>query len=150
MTVAPFWRADAYRPGREPCLCLDIQRASRAIGRHFDEAFRPIGLTNWQFSLLMVIDRRHDAPIGTLAIDLGSDRTTLTGNLKPLERRGLVTVRTDMDDRRRRCVRLTDDGTAVLAEARRLWRAAHDAALDNLDAYDLGAFRGALRTVAGV
>ena len=35
---------------RDNCLCLHIQRAARALARHFDEALRPLGLTQGQFS----------------------------------------------------------------------------------------------------
>jgi hypothetical protein len=38
---------------RDNCLCLNVQRAARALARLFDEALRPLGLTNGQFSLLM-------------------------------------------------------------------------------------------------
>jgi DNA-binding MarR family transcriptional regulator len=54
------------------------------------------------------------------------DRTTLTANLKPLERRGLVTVQPDTTDRRGRRLQLTDEGRALLKQALPLWRAAHD------------------------
>lgn len=35
---------------RDTCLCLHVQRAARALARRFDEALRPLGLTNGQFS----------------------------------------------------------------------------------------------------
>ena len=38
---------------RDTCLCLHLRRAARAVGRRFDAALRPLGLTNGQFSLLM-------------------------------------------------------------------------------------------------
>src|ERR1700734_2453860 len=86
---------------RDACLCLHTQRAARALARRFDEAFRPLGLTSGQFSLLMSLNRPPPAPgIGAVAALLGVDRTTLTAALKPLERRGLVTVAADPADRR--------------------------------------------------
>ena len=42
---------------RDTCLCLHMQRAARALARRFDEALRPVGLTNGQFSLLMSLNR---------------------------------------------------------------------------------------------
>ena len=80
----------ATRMVRDACLCLHLQRASRAVGRQFDEAFRPLGLTSGQFSLLMSLNRPEPPTIGNVAALLAMDRTTLTANLKPLERRGLV------------------------------------------------------------
>ncbi|MBV9567317.1 MAG: MarR family transcriptional regulator, partial [Hyphomicrobiales bacterium] len=42
---------------RDHCLCLHMQRAARAVARRFDAAFRPLNLTNGQFSLLMSLNR---------------------------------------------------------------------------------------------
>src|ERR687898_395720 len=99
---------------RDTCLCLHIQRAARAVARRFDDALRPLGLTNGQFSLLMSLNRPKPPSIGSLAALLAMDRTTLTANLKPLERRGLVTVSVDPDDRRGRSVLLTKAGRTAL------------------------------------
>jgi DNA-binding MarR family transcriptional regulator len=132
------------------CLCLDVQRAGRAIGRRFDEAFRPLGLNNWQFSLLMALNRPTPLTMSGLAERLAMDRTTTTANLKPLERRGLVEIRRDEKDARVRRIVLTEAGRAVLAEAVDRWRAANDAVVASLGGTDLAAFRSALRTIAGV
>src|ERR1700751_23070 len=77
---------------RDACLCLHVQRAARALARRFDEAFRPVGLTNGQFSLLMSLNRPTPAAMGSVTSLLATDRTTLTAALKPLERRGLLEV----------------------------------------------------------
>jgi DNA-binding MarR family transcriptional regulator len=55
------------------------------------------------------------------------DRTTLTANLKPLERRGLVAVTVDDDDRRGRLMTLTAAGRTVLAKALPHWKQAQAA-----------------------
>lgn len=104
------------------CLCLAVQRASRAVGRSFDEAFRPLGLTNWQFSLLAMLCRPEPFTVTRLADAMGMDRTTITSNLKPLARRGLVAVVADPGDRRVRRIALTEAGLALLVEASALWR----------------------------
>src|SRR3954449_10157964 len=87
---------------RDTCLCLHIQRAARALARRFDEALRPLGLTNGQFSLMMSLNRPEPPRIGSVAALLAMDRTTLTAALKPLERRGLVEVPPDQGGRRSR------------------------------------------------
>jgi DNA-binding MarR family transcriptional regulator len=109
---------------RDICLCLHIQRAARAVGRRYDDALRPMQLTNGQFSLLMSLNRAEAPSIGSVAALLAMDRTTLTANLKPLERRGLVTVAVDADDRRSRLMSLTPAGQALLAAAIPLWKRA--------------------------
>jgi len=106
---------------RDTCLCLHIQRAARAIARRFDDALRPVGLTNGQFSLLMSLNRPEPPTISSVSTLLAMDRTTLTANLKPLERRGLLKVTVDQADRRSRRLVLTPDGQDVLAKAAPLW-----------------------------
>jgi DNA-binding MarR family transcriptional regulator len=112
---------------RDTCLCLHVQRAARALARHFDDVLRPVGLTNGQFSLLMSLNRPEPPTIGSVSALLAMDRTTLTANLKPLERRGLVKVAVDARDKRSRRLSLTAKGRAVLAEASPLWTSAHAA-----------------------
>lgn len=116
---------EATRLVRGACLCFRAQRAARALARRFDEAFRPLDLTNGQFSLLAALGQLQAPTLGAVAAALGMDRTTLTAKLKPMERRGLVKINADRDDRRERRLTLTDAGAALLLEALPLWRAAH-------------------------
>jgi DNA-binding MarR family transcriptional regulator len=110
---------------RDTCLCLHLQRAARAVARRFDAALRPLGLTSGQFSLLMSLNRPEPASIGNVSALLAMDRTTLTANLKPLERRGLVTVMADGADKRTRRLTLTPAGRALLCAAVPAWRRTH-------------------------
>ncbi|MFG1297181.1 MULTISPECIES: MarR family winged helix-turn-helix transcriptional regulator [Xanthobacter] len=114
--------ADLAHTVGETCLCLAVQRASRIVGRSFDEAFRPLGLTNWQFSLLATLSRSEPFTVTRLAEAMGMDRTTITSNLKPLVRRGLAAVVADGSDRRVRRIALTSSGQELLAEASEVWR----------------------------
>ena len=116
---------------RDTCLCFHLQRAARALARRFDEALRPLGLTSWQFSLLMALNQPAPPSIGSVASVLGADRTTLTAALKPLQRRGLVMVSVDTNDRRSHRLKLTRAGCALLARAVPIWRRSH-AEIDRL------------------
>lgn len=110
---------------RDTCLCLHLQRAARIVGRHFDDALRDVGLSNWQFSLLMSLNQPQPPLMGAVARLLGMDRTTLTAALKPLQRRGLVVISRDASDGRARRLGLTDTGQATLAAAVPIWRETH-------------------------
>jgi len=112
---------------RDNCLCLHLQRAARKIARCFDEALRPVGLTNGQFSLLMSLNRPAPPAMGAVAELLAMDRTTLTAALKPLERRALVSVAPDPADRRSRRMSLTAAGRRLLARAVPIWETTHAA-----------------------
>jgi DNA-binding MarR family transcriptional regulator len=132
---------------RDRCLCLHLQRAARAVARRFDAALKPVGLNNGQFSILMALNRPQPPRIGDLAPFLAMDRTTLTANLKPLERRGLIAVLPDDQDRRSRRLRLTDAGRDLLVEAVPIWRATHDDMDAALPESDGAALRNDLRAL---
>src|SRR5688572_15463507 len=112
---------------RDTCLCLHLQRAARVVARRFDDVFRPLGITQGQFSLLMSLNRPEPPTMGSVADLLAMDRTTLTANLKPLERRGLLTIKIDSADRRSRRLALTPEGRALLAAAAPIWKRTHAA-----------------------
>jgi DNA-binding MarR family transcriptional regulator len=133
---------------RDCCLCLHVQRAARALGRRFDEALRPVGLTNGQFSLLMSLNRPVPPSMGSVASLLAMDRTTLTAAVKPLERRGLVTVAVDPDDRRSRLLGLTPAGKSLLASAVPIWQRTHDAVEAQLPGGDPERLRQDLRALS--
>lgn len=107
---------------RDLCFCLHVQRAARALARRYDMALRPVGITSGQFSLLMSLNRPEPPSMRAVADVLAMDRTTLTANLKPLERRGLVRTEPDARDRRSRRLILTAQGKTLLAAAVPVWR----------------------------
>jgi len=121
---------------RDTCLCLHVQRAARAMARRFDDALRPLDLTHGQFSLLTSLNRPLPARLGAVAEVLAMDRTTLTAALKPLERRGLIDVGVDPNDKRGRILTLTRQGKRLLAAAVPVWKRTHariDRDLGNAD-----------------
>ena len=133
---------------RDHCLCLHLQRSARKIARRFDEALRPVGLTNGQFSLLMSLNRPEAPGMGAVAALLAMDRTTLTAALKPLERRALVTVAPDPADGRSRLMRLTAAGRRLLARAVPIWEATHAAVEALLADRDPDRLRRSLRALS--
>jgi DNA-binding MarR family transcriptional regulator len=110
---------------RDTCLCLGVQQVARALARSFDETLRPLDLTNGQYSLLMSLNQPELPTIGAVANLLSLDRTTLTAALKPLERRRLITVKADPDDKRSRRLALTEAGHALLLRALPIWKKHH-------------------------
>jgi DNA-binding MarR family transcriptional regulator len=125
MSKTPRVSFEATLHVRDSCLCLHVQRAARALARSFDEALRPLDLTNGQFSLMMSLNRPEPANMRTLAALLAMDRTTLTAAAKPLERRGLVAVAIDPTDKRNRLMTLTAVGQKLLSRAIPIWSRMH-------------------------
>ena len=133
---------------RDACFCLHVQRAARAISRLYYEARRPLGLTNGQYSLLMSLNRPEPAGMGETSELLAMDRTTLTANLKPLERRGLVKVTVDKADKRSRRLHLTAAGRALLVEAVPIWKRAQAAVARRLAGSSPDRLRADLRALS--
>ncbi len=133
---------------RDHCLCLHAQRAARALARRFDDALRPVGLTSGQFSLLMSLNRPAPPTVGSVAQLLAMDRTTLTANLKPLEREDLVVVRVDPEDRRARRLHLTAKGLSRLASAVPIWTSTHAEIEARLGEAEAARLRSALLALA--
>ena len=133
---------------RDRCLCLHTQRAARALGRRFDDAFAAVNLSSGQFSLLVSLNRPVPPSLGAVARLLAMDRTTLTANLKPLQRRGLVKVSVDKQDRRSRLLVLTAKGKNLLVKAVPIWRRIHGELDEHISQGRLDALRSGLLALA--
>ena len=133
---------------RDTCFGLHVRRAARVLARHYDDALKPVELTSGQFSLLMSLNRLRPAGMAAVAALLAMDRTTLTANLKPLERRGLVEVTVDAADRRGRLLALTPAGRSRLVAAMPLWQEAQRTAGRRLAGSDPDRMRADLRALS--
>jgi DNA-binding MarR family transcriptional regulator len=133
---------------RDTCLCLHVQRAARALARLFDDALRPVGLTNGQFSLMMSLNRPEPPPMGPVASLLAMDQTTLTAALKPLQRKGWVDVIPNPRDKRGRLLLLTGEGRRVLAAALPIWESTHATLEEKLPEGNAGRLRRDLHALA--
>jgi DNA-binding MarR family transcriptional regulator len=105
------------------CACANLRKAARALTQLFDEALAPSGLRVTQFTLLVTSRLMGESTINELAERMAMDRTTLSRNLKPLVRSGLLEVRPGKDGRTR-LVRITQAGEQALEEAYPLWHGA--------------------------
>jgi DNA-binding MarR family transcriptional regulator len=121
--AAKYLDAAKLREVARACACANLRRAARALTQLFDEALAPSGLRVTQFTLLVTSRLAGESTINELAERMAMDRTTLSRNLKPLVRSGLLEVRPG-EDGRRRLVRLTPAGEQALEEAYPLWQQA--------------------------
>src|SRR3954463_12064452 len=94
---------------REQCLATKLRQATRALTQHYDEAIAEAGIRSTQFTLLVALTQAPRAPLSKLAEVLVMDRTTLTRNLAPLIRDGLVEEH-PFEDRRIRAYALSAKG----------------------------------------
>jgi DNA-binding MarR family transcriptional regulator len=103
------------------CTCLRLRKAARCMTQIYDQHLEPFSLTVTQFSLLGHVRAFDGIGIGALAEKLITDPTTLTRNLRPLERRDLLILVHDPNDRRSRRLHLTDKGREAYVTAKPAW-----------------------------
>lgn len=96
--------------------CLAMGLTSRDMRESFERFLDRHGLSNGRFLSLMVMYRTPDQTVSPslLAHAVGVTRATMTGLLDGLERDGLVLRTDDAEDRRKKLVRLTEQGLALL------------------------------------
>lgn len=106
------------------CFCYKTRAASRTITRFYDDALKSTGLKANQFTMLVSINIQAPVSISHLAESLSMERTTLTRNLNPLEKQGLVSLSSGVG--RIRNANLTKQGKETLEVVRPLWLKAQE------------------------
>lgn len=109
----------------DACCCFNLRRASRLVTQIYDETLRPSGIRATQFTLLAMVRGKGSLSVNELAELALTDRTTLTRNLRPLERDGLIETAPG-DDQRVREISITAKGERVLGRALPLWERAQE------------------------
>lgn len=118
----------------DQCLCFRARRVSRALTRRYDEALRPLGIQATQLTLLnaIALTGRTGGTMGAVADFLAMDATTLSRNVRPLEKAGLVRVTRQEADGRVRMAALLPAGRRMIEQALPLWTRAHQEILSAL------------------
>jgi DNA-binding MarR family transcriptional regulator len=126
------------------CTCSNLRQASRVVTQFFEQALEPASLKITQLPVLVAATTKGPLPMSKLAEELVMDRTTLTRNLQPLQRAGLIRI-SPGDDRRARMVSVTEKGIDALERAVPLWREAQTAMVDHLGRFQWGVLMDNLR-----
>lgn len=113
----------AEKNNLKDCACFNIRKSARVITQLYDEAMHPLGIRATQFTILAVVSHRGDITVTELADHLAMDRTTLTRNLRPLEKQGFIKAQQG-EDRRTRMISLSKKGLNKLEKAIPLWKQA--------------------------
>lgn len=145
----------AARTIADQCLCFRARRTARLITRMYDDALRPLGLQPTQLTLMSAIAllcQRQGGPVslGLIADTIALDVTTLSRNMRALEKAGHVRVAPDGEDGRVRLASLTPAGEKALARAEPLWAEAHARIVSALGDAESEQLRLALDTTAQV
>jgi DNA-binding MarR family transcriptional regulator len=107
--------------GPDDCNCLAVRQAARHITQFYDQLLAPSGLRTTQFSILAKLRRLGPMTINALAAEMVMDRTTLSRNILPLERDGLIAVQQGSRDRRSKELQVTAAGEARFRAGMKGW-----------------------------
>ncbi|NOQ90398.1 MAG: MarR family transcriptional regulator [Gammaproteobacteria bacterium] len=105
------------------CACFNVRKSARVLTKHYDDALHPLGLKPTQFTILAVLSSIDAITVTDLAEFMVLDRTTLTRNLRPLEKQGMLKTNAG-EDRRTRMISLSKKGLNKLEKAIPLWKQA--------------------------
>jgi DNA-binding MarR family transcriptional regulator len=131
------------------CAVYNLRRTTRLVSQAYDRALRPLGLKITQFSLLVAAHTLDDLVLTKLAKNMGMDRTTLSRNLRLLEKKGMVRIEKGEDQRELR-VALTDQGYGILKQAIPLWEKAQERVMNGVGATRYEGILTDLRALAKV
>ena len=120
------------------CVCGSVRKAARAITKIYDDALRPAGLRITQLGILGATIRMEPVTISQLAEATMTDRTTLTRNLKLLERKKFIRIEAGADQRERE-IKITSRGREALTLAYPIWKETQDRVIKELgeDRWDI-------------
>ena len=126
-----------------PCYCLKLRKSAKTVTDYYNSVLEPAGITIAQFLFLMQLSAHSGCSVTELAKACELDSSTMTRNLKPLLRQGLVANVKEAGARNSRLI-LTDHGKQVCREAKQLWLQAQEAFQNKLGAEGVDALVRAL------
>lgn len=108
----------------EACINLSLKKADRIINSVYNRHLSECGLSASQFSTLRVINFVGMCSSQVIQDILILDQTTLSRNLKKMVSDGLIGVKEDKNDRRRRLLSLTAKGKTLCDAGEKRWNEA--------------------------
>jgi DNA-binding MarR family transcriptional regulator len=118
--------------------------ASRAVSRLYNDEIRKTGIEITQFGMLELLNHLGPMTQNQLGERMAAGKTTVSRNVKLLERQGWVSIEEGGDDRRRRVVSLTEGGRKQLKKTRPHWQRAQERIEAAIPAEQLKALRDLL------
>ena len=135
LTMEPItqnnYSSQFYEEINAKCCCFNMRKVMRAVTQFFDRYLEQTNIRSTQFTLLVALSSLKAKTLTEIAENLVMDRTTLTRNLKPLEKLELITTLQSMDKRSKVYI-LTDKGKETVAKAVPLWEEAQKSVVNSL------------------
>jgi DNA-binding MarR family transcriptional regulator len=107
------------------CACASARRVARTLTQLYDRSLRSAGLEAPQFALMMTLDKQGPCSQAELGRRYALDKTTVSRNLRLLERNGWIQSSPGRD-RRERQFTLAAAGRRCIAAATPRWRHAQE------------------------
>jgi DNA-binding MarR family transcriptional regulator len=120
--TSPDPSIDTYREVLRECASFNLRKASRVVTQLYDDVLQPTGLRSTQVALLVLLAVENESSMSRLARQMMLSPSTLSRNLGPLQRDGLVDVRPA--GKRGKNVSLTAAGRNALSDAFPYWQEA--------------------------
>lgn len=111
--------------------CFNLRKVTRAVTQFYDRHLESAGIRSTQFTLLLTLTSATGKTLTEMAEGLVMDRTTLTRNLKPIEKAGYITT-VKLPDRRTKGYVLTDKGREAIEKGIPLWKKAQHHIVERL------------------
>ena len=108
-----------------PCACAAARQAARVLTQFYDNRMRSSGLEAPQFTLMMTLEKAGPCSQVELGRLFALDKTTVSRNLRLLERNGWIEAVAASDKRLRRFT-LTGAGRKRLEAAKPKWKKVQD------------------------
>jgi DNA-binding MarR family transcriptional regulator len=108
-----------------PCACASARQLARVLTQLYDSKLRSTDLEAPQFALLMTLEKQGPCGPVELGRRYALDKTTVSRNLRLLERKGWIESSTAKDKRKRQFI-LTAAGLERLAAAKPQWKKAQN------------------------
>lgn len=126
-----WYTVDDFIEIRDTCVASNLFKATRIVGRIYDDAFRGVGISSPQFALLVSLFIKPGSTASEIAESLGSDPSTVSRNTELLLNREMITVEPG-SDRRVRTYFLTDSGVHTIQSSVPRWKTAQRRALHKI------------------
>ena len=115
----------------QQCIAFCVRKASRVMTAYFDEVLSDIGLKSTQLSILVTLANIGPVGMAALAEKLNLEQSTLSRNLKPLDKGGFISTRQSVQGRGKEAF-LTQLGLRIVEKAIPRWEDAQNKALQAL------------------
>ena len=116
----------------DSCLATNTRKLARNLTRIYDSALESSGIKINQLAMLLTIQglmqelstkQMENYPsLSIVAMRLDMDTSTLSRNLRTLEDRKLILIELSKESRRKKIIKLTEQGVEVALTAYPLWK----------------------------